>query len=182
MAVTITRAQLAARIRLGRTQTELDETDELLAYATEAVTKHAPLAPDVVHNEAVYRLAGYIYDRPFASADTRFSNALRNSGAASALLPYRVHRLGLTGDDVTASSPAGAADNAFIDLMIVGGVIVATRGDGSTEDIPLPAAVGGVTVQSVVFNTTTLDIDVTYSDGSVVTIVQPKGLISWPGA
>ena len=68
MAVTITRANLAARIRLGRTPTELDETDELLAYATEAVTHHAP---DVVHNEAVYRLAGYIYDRPLASADTK---------------------------------------------------------------------------------------------------------------
>ena len=95
MAVTILRAQLAARLRLGRTPTELDETDQLLAYSTEAVTRLAPNAPDVVHNEAVYRLAGYIYDRPFASADTRFSNAMRNSGAASALLPYRQHRLGL---------------------------------------------------------------------------------------
>ena len=96
MAVTITRAQLAARIRLGRTDTELDEAEQILVYATEAVTKHAPDAPDVVHNEAVYRLAGYVYDRPFASADTRFSNALRNSGAAAALLPYREHRAGAT--------------------------------------------------------------------------------------
>ena len=96
MAVTITRADLAKRIRLGRTQTELDEADQILAYATEAVTHHAPDAPDVVHNEAVFRLAGYIYDRPFASADTRFANALRNSGAASALLPYREHRAGST--------------------------------------------------------------------------------------
>ena len=40
--------------------------------------------------------------------------------------------------------------------MIVGGVIVATRADGSTENIPLPAAIGGVDRgQSVVFNTTT---------------------------
>ena len=95
MAVTILRAQLAARLRLGRTQTELDETDQLLTYATEAVTHHAPDAPDVVQNEAVFRLCAYIYDRPFASQSTRFSNALRNSGAASALLPYRNHRLGL---------------------------------------------------------------------------------------
>ena len=94
MAVTITRADLAARIRLGRTPTELDETDQILAYATEAVIHHAPNAPDVVHNEAVFRLAGYIYDRPFASADTRFSNVMRNSGAASALLPYRMHGAG----------------------------------------------------------------------------------------
>ena len=45
MAVTILRAQLAARIRLGRSQPELDETDELLAYATAVVIKHAPDAP-----------------------------------------------------------------------------------------------------------------------------------------
>ena len=96
MAVTITRADLAKRIRLGRTETELEEADQILAYATEAVTKHAPDAPDVVHNEAVYRLAGYVYDRPFASADTRFANVLRNSGAAAALLPYREHRAGAT--------------------------------------------------------------------------------------
>ena len=104
MAVTITRAQLAARIRLGRTQTELDETDELLAYCTEAVMRLAPDATDVVHNHAVYQMAGYAYDRPFASVDTRFANILRNSGAASTLLPYRNHRLGLSGDSDTSEA------------------------------------------------------------------------------
>ena len=107
MAVTILRAQLAARLRLGRTQTELDETDQLLAYSTEAVTRHLGDAfaacPDVVVNEAVYRLAGYIYDRPFASADTRFANAMRNSGAASALLPYRMHNAGTAGGTAASS-------------------------------------------------------------------------------
>ena len=181
MAVTILRAQLASRLRLGRTPTELEETDELLAYATEVVIKHAPDAPDVVHNEAVFRLAGYIFDRPFASSDTKFSNVMRNSGAASALLPYRQHRLGLSGEDDAGTSPQTAAGNAITGLEIVGSNIVVTFGDGSTEDVPLPPSIGGVTVTSVVFNTTTLDIDVTYSDGSVVTIVQPKGLISWPG-
>ena len=181
MAVTITRADLAARIRLGRTPTELTETDQILAYATEVVTKHAPDAPDVVHNEAVFRLAGYIYDRPFASADTRFSNVMRNSGAASALLPYRQHRLGLSGEDDAGTSPQTAAGNAITGLEIVGGNIVVTFGDGSTENVPLPPSIGGVTVTSVVFNTVTGNIDVTYSDGSTVEIVQPKGLISWPG-
>ena len=96
MAVTITRAQLAARMRLGRTQTELDETDELLTEATAAVTRLAPDAPDVIHNMAVWRYCSYAYDRPFASVDTRFANVMRNSGAASALLPYREHRAGTT--------------------------------------------------------------------------------------
>ena len=95
MAVTILRAQLAARLRLGRTQTELDEVDHLLAEATEAVTRLAPNAPDIIHDLAAYRYCAYSYDRPFASQSTRFSNVMRNSGAASALLPYRNHRLGL---------------------------------------------------------------------------------------
>ena len=104
MAVTITREQLAARIRLGRTDTELVEVGELLAYCTEAVTRHAPDALDTVHNFAVYQMAGYAYDRPFASVDTRFANILRNSGAASTLLPYRDHRLGLSGESDTSEA------------------------------------------------------------------------------
>ena len=183
MVVTITRANLAQRIRLGRTQAELDEAEELLTYATEAVTHHAPDAPDVVHNEAVYRLAGYIYDRPFASVGTRFSNALHNSGAASALLPYRVHRLGLSGDDDTSTAPATAAANAITGLSIVGGNIVLTFGDGSTVDVPLPPSIGGVSVSSVVFNANTGAIDVTYSDGNMVSIPLPQGggNLQWPG-
>ncbi len=145
MAVTITRAQLAARIRLGRTQTELDETDELLAYASAAVERHLGAAfatcPDAIANEAVYRLAGYIYDRPFASADTRFSNVLRNSGAASALLPYRVHRLGLSGGDTATAQ--GSAGNPVVDVQVVSGDLVTTFADGSTETQPLPAGGAG---------------------------------------
>ncbi len=181
MAVTILRAQLASRLRLGRTPTELEETDELLAYATEAVTHHAPDAPDVVHNEAVYRLCGYVYDRPFSSVGERFSNAFRNSGAAAALLPYRQHRLGLSGSDDTATAPATAAANAITGLAIVGGNIVLTFGDGSTVDVPLAPSIGGVTVTSVTYNPMTNAIDVEYSNGAGVAIPLPAGLITWPG-
>ena len=97
MAVTIDRAALAKRLRIGSVASELEEVDHLLAEATEAVIRHCPKAPDVIHDLAVYRYAGYSYDRPFASVDTRFANVMRNSGAASALLPYRDHRLGLSG-------------------------------------------------------------------------------------
>ena len=62
---------------------------------TEAVTRLCPIAPDVIHNMAIWRYCSYAYDRPFASADGRFANVMRFSGAASALLPYRNHRLGL---------------------------------------------------------------------------------------
>ena len=92
MAVTITVAQLAAAMRVGNTTVETAEVTRLLAYATEAVTKHAPDAPDVVQNEAVVRLAGYLFDQPFAGSGGRYANALRNSGAAAILLKYRITR------------------------------------------------------------------------------------------
>ena len=94
MAVTITVADLRAALRLGDSTEETAEVTRLLAYATEAVTKHVPTAPDAVHNEAVVRLAGYLFDSPFAGRRAEFANALRNSGAAAILLPYRIHRAG----------------------------------------------------------------------------------------
>ena len=97
MAVTLTAQQLAAALRLGDTAGETAEATRLLAYATEAVVRHAPAATDAVHNEATIRLAGYLFDQPYASRGVSHANALRNSGAAAVLLPYRVHRAGSVG-------------------------------------------------------------------------------------
>ena len=113
MAVTIDRVALAKRLRIGQSASELEEVDHLLAEASAAVTHHAPDAPDVIHDLAVYRFCGYQYDRPFAAADGRYGNVMRFSGAAAALLPYRNHRLGLSGDsddedgDATPADPGG---------------------------------------------------------------------------
>ena len=114
---------------------------------------------------------------PFASADTRFSNVLRNSGAASALLPYRMHGAGV--GDAGGTSPATAAANAVTGITIVGGNVVVTYGDGSTENVPLPAAVGGVTVVNV--QRMNDDVTVTYSDGTTATFSLGTGSIRWPG-
>ena len=94
MAVTLTVEQLAAALRLGDTTDETAEATRLLAYATEAVTKHTPAAPDATANEAAIRLAGYLFDQPNAGRGVMYANALRNSGAAAILLPHRVHRAG----------------------------------------------------------------------------------------
>ena len=95
MAVTLTADELRAALRLGDTPEEVAQATRLLAYAAEAVTRHAPDAPPVIHNEAVTRLAGYLYDQPTATSGTGFANALRNSGAAALMLPYRQHRAGV---------------------------------------------------------------------------------------
>ena len=96
MAVTITVSALAAALRVGDTTEEAAEVTRLLAYASEAVVKHAPDASDVVHNEALIRLSGYLFDQPNAGRGVAYAHALRNSGAAAILLPYRVHRAGST--------------------------------------------------------------------------------------
>lgn len=106
MAVTITVAEVAAAIRVGNTAEETAQVTRLLAYATEAVTKHAPDAPDVIQNEAVILLVGYHYDKPTVSGSAG-ARGFRNSGAASLLLPYRVHRAG----NVSASEAPGTSSS-----------------------------------------------------------------------
>ena len=94
MAVTLTATDLASAIRIGSSAEETAQATRLLAYAAEAVTKHAPNAPDAVQNEAVIRLSAYLYDAPTAASGPGFANAFRNSGAAAMLLSHRVHRAG----------------------------------------------------------------------------------------
>ena len=107
MGVTITVDELSVAMRVGLTTEETQEMTRLLAYASEVVVRHASGAPDIVHNTAAWRIVGYLYDQPFAGVGDRYANALRNSGAASVLLPYREHRGGTTGVDTPA---AGSAD------------------------------------------------------------------------
>ena len=94
MAVTLTQAELSAALRLGASAEENAQATRLLAYASVAVTKHAPGAPDEVHSEAAIRLCGYLYDQPTAGRGNSYGNALRYSGAAAILLPYRIARAG----------------------------------------------------------------------------------------
>ena len=97
MAVTISVAELQAALRLGDSAEETAEVTRLLAYSTEAVTLHAPFAADTAHNESVRRLAGYLFDQPEAGRGMAYANAMRSSGAARMLLPYRIHRAGYYG-------------------------------------------------------------------------------------
>ena len=108
MAVTFSVVDLAAALRLEVSAEETAELTRLLSYCTEAVTQHAPGAPDVVHNEAVRRLAGYLFDQPEAGRGDAYANALRNSGAARMLLPYRIHRAGYS-DAVAAAQADGVS-------------------------------------------------------------------------
>ena len=139
MVVTLGITELVAALRLSDSPEELAEATRLLEYATEAVTKHVPTAPDAIHNEAVRRLAGYLYDQPEASRGDAYSNALRNSGAARILLPYRVHRAGYSDAMESAQAAVGSVGNPVTGLAVNGLELVVTFEDGTSEVLDLPS-------------------------------------------
>lgn len=145
MAVNLTVEQLSNALRLGSSTEETAEATRLLAYATEAVVKHAPAASDTAHTEAAIRLCGYLYDQPSAGRGQSFAHAGRNSGAWAILLAYRIHRAGSTREAIQeAQAAVGSINNPVIDVTITGDALVITFADGSTESHELPAGGGGV--------------------------------------
>ena len=142
MVVTLEITELVAALRLSDSAEELAEATRLLAYATEAVEKHVPTAPDAVHNEAVRRLAGYLYDQPEAARGDAYANALRNSGAARMLLAYRVHRAGYSDAVEAAQAAVGTTSNPVTGLEVNGSELVVSFEDGTSEVLDLPGGGG----------------------------------------
>ena len=143
MAVTLTVAEMLAALRLGDSAEETAEVERLLAYAALAVEQHAPSAPDIAQNEAVRRLGGYLFDQPEAGRGAAYANALRSSGAARMLLPYKVHRAGYSDAVEAAQQAVGTAGNPVVDVGYSGDVLTVTYSDGSTEDFTIAAGGGG---------------------------------------
>ena len=98
--VTLVISNLQAEWRLSGSSDEAEIARRLLLYVTAAIEKHLgatayAACPDPVLDEAAIRLGAYLYDQPTAGVGSRYSNALRNSGAAKVLLPWRLHRAGV---------------------------------------------------------------------------------------
>ena len=149
MALTITVVELLAALRLGNTDEETAEATRLLGYATKAIEKYLgstfDSTPETIVNEAAIRVAGYLFDAPFAARADTVANSMRSSGAAYMLLPYLVHRAGTTGAAVDAAQAAvGSSGNPVTDVSVEDGNLVVTFAAGTTETIPLPA--GGSSV------------------------------------
>ncbi len=110
MAVTVN--QLAAALRLTNgtlapPEPILSILTRLLGVSEAFVELTAESAPTAIKEEAIIRMAGYLYEAPPAGAELRYSDAWRNSGAASLVARWVVHRLGDTSED-SASSTTGA--------------------------------------------------------------------------
>ena len=150
MALTLTQAELSAAIRLGDSAEENAEAARLLAFATEAITRHLGDAyettPEAIVNEAGIRLAAYLFDMPNAGRGLSFANAGRNSGAWTILLPYRIHRAGSTDDALAAAQEAvGSTVNPVVGVTLTADELVITFADGSVETTPFtPGGGSGV--------------------------------------
>ena len=138
MPVTLTQAELSGALRLGDSTEEDAEAARLLSFATAAVARHLgdafDDAPDAVVNEGVIRLAAYLFDQPNAGRGTMYADALRSSGAAMILLPFRVIRAGSTGDAVAAASrlqPTGSASNPVVGVDWAPEGLAITFADGT---------------------------------------------------
>ena len=66
----------------------------IIDAATVMVEDYAPDAPEALQNEAMVRLASWLYDQDPTAASPGGAVALRASGAGPILNPYRVHRGG----------------------------------------------------------------------------------------
>ena len=153
MAVTLTQAELSAAIRLGDSAEEVAEATRLLAFTTEAISRHLgdayEGAPEAIVNEAAIRLAGYLFDQPNAGRGLAFANAGRNSGAWTMLLPYRVHRAGTTGEAVAAAQGAvGSPGNPVTGVTLSADTLTVTFADGTSESTPFTPGAGDGTDQT----------------------------------
>ena len=90
----VTADMLTRALRAGTDTDTRAEVTRLVSVAQALVETYlsGASAPEAVQDEAVIRLASYLFDQPTVSAGLPFANAGRNSGAWSLLAPYRVQR------------------------------------------------------------------------------------------
>ena len=106
--MSVSTADLAVALRLSEDGSDLSSAQEAVldrvrGVATRLAESYAPDAPDVVQDEAVVRLASYLYDAQ-PGASQRFTNPFADSGAQALLARYRVvraHKLEEPDDDDT---------------------------------------------------------------------------------
>lgn len=145
MAVTITPADATLAIRAAAAADAIDPTvatviGYLFKAASAMVLDHAPKAPDEIHDVALIRLVGWLYDSD--PADPAVGRALLVSGASAVLAPWREHRAGAIGtlDAGGGPSPAPAPGAGLPPLPGAGNFILAVKdGELIWVAFPLPS-------------------------------------------
>ena len=191
MAVTLTVQQLSLEMRVGDTAAETELVARRLAYSEVAIERHLGAAvyastPDVVLNEATIRLCSYIYDQPTSSGGLAFANAMRFSGAARMLLPYRLHKVSSTGEAVSIVNDAvGDAGNPVVNVAVdaAAGTLLVVFADGTSRVEDLPTGTGGLRLigsETLTVATTyewiaTADLPAPQTDTAGVSVIAPDG-------
>ena len=140
MAITRTIEQLAADLRIGDgTEAPTGAAGVVLARidatARALILAYAPLAPDAIQNEAYSRLCGWLYDTD-PSGRSGSPDALKASGAASLLAPYRSKRAGrISAGTGGVAAPSGGVDQIARDAAAANAqAIAAERSARETAD------------------------------------------------
>ena len=149
MAITLDTLARALRVSVPLDGEQTAELTRLLGVSVEVVNKYAPNAPVVTTDEGVIRVAGYLFDAGSTTEPGAVGalNAIRLSGAAPLLAPYRVHRAGLIG--------VGGDSSSVVD-------------SGSSQDARVTAVDARVT--AVDARVTAVDARVTAVDARVTTL------------
>ena len=151
MAVTLTLAELRNGLRTEESTEEDQILNRLLSVGTALVERAAPAAPAAIQNEATVRVAAYLFDQPPSARSNGTANALRNSGAAGLLLPFRVHRAGSTGPAAGGGAgvtvPDGVPLTGGLDAAHVQALIAAAGHVDSSTVSALISAAGHITAQ-----------------------------------
>ena len=134
----VTADEFRAALRLGDAPEEVAEANRLYNYAVEAVERYAPGGSEAAKSEATIRLGSYLYDQPTSSRGDHYAAAGRNSGAWSILAPYRIRRAGTIGEAVQIARESGTPGNPVTNVQIVGGELVVSYADGTTDTHTLP--------------------------------------------
>ena len=118
MAITLDTLARALRVSVPLDGEQTAELTRLLGVSVEVVNKYAPNAPVVTTDEGVIRVAGYLFDAGSTTEPGAVGalNAIRLSGAAPLLAPYRVHRAGLigVGGDSSSVVESGSSQDARV--------------------------------------------------------------------
>ena len=147
MAVTLTVGDVAVAIRAATDASNVPApVAAVLGFLVPAgsaiVLDYAPDAPDAIHNAALIRLAGWLYDAD--PTDSRISNALEVSGASAMLSRWRVQRAGAITPVDGSFTPGGGGDvpaGAGLPDLPSAGTFILTVQNGALSwvEFPLPS-------------------------------------------
>ena len=138
MPVSITQAEATVAIRAATDPDAIAApvaavVGYLFAAAEAMVELYAPNAPDAVHNAALIRLLGWMYEAD--PTDVRMGRAMQVSGAAPLLSQWRVHRAGAIGQ---AAEPPAPTPGAGLPPLPGSGHFILSVDDGELKWLAFP--------------------------------------------